>query len=419
MHFIRIIIRLYHRFLIHKKLNKLKKSKLDAIRLKYKLDVTQTCCGRVSDFILSPFISLYRIVIQLFYSLIATLIPIKVKRDSHMRQVNKTGTKENKLMRKVMIFLFGLMLSWIAFLFIYYQLEFSRINTILLSIGVQLVLTLMSPFFASILCVVFLMLPTLFSSKTRFIIIAYIFLEIYTNLMPNISQNLHTMVTSIACGLDIGSEGAQKASKDVMTALEKIKDEMKEPFLKMIQPFIDTKEAMKRTVEEIEERLKNMMRFMSSLHFAISGFASLPNVCGKNWDSISNECQEKLGPEVCCRPLPFFNLPRMDPGIVCDAMVSSMGLMCEKIKNALKRVGKVIQERVERIIDEMNKEFWFHIDLNHNYNYSYTKSKSYKEIINDIINGFAEKHWYFTELEFIFSYNQIFILFFTTWVLIK
>ncbi|CAB3257663.1 unnamed protein product [Arctia plantaginis] len=186
-------------------------------------------------------------------------------------------TFPNFLLKSLMGFVGGIILTYICFMFFVFQLSISLIHSTIMSSIIGVLLTLGLAFSYRIRCLVFLLIPQFFSRVGRYTLTCYALVLILTGPATNTLKNSEVLSESMAC-----------SQEQIKTSVHHLNDLSKKPHNSM-------KESIKLMIDRfkvITTRVQQMVLRLNRLVFSIVGLIQY----SFSWlQAISNICNEKLG----------------------------------------------------------------------------------------------------------------------------
>lgn len=188
----------------------------------------------------------------------------------------KRGPKIDKwLFWTTIWFGLGLLLSYGAFLFIYFQFNFRRQTVIWVSVPLFFIGTLGFTFFTKVRVVILLTIPTLVSNKARYVLLAYVLLLAIESPLDNAAVNLNDAVRSLACSTGLAQEQAQKAKKEAADRLGEMFAWVRnvlaffQEIYREIKRVGDQMKAIMKLLNSFVKKIGNWLRFMNAVKHSL------------------------------------------------------------------------------------------------------------------------------------------------------
>ncbi|XP_075986354.1 DC-STAMP domain-containing protein 2-like [Anticarsia gemmatalis] len=195
-------------------------------------------------------------------------------------------TFPNFLLKSLMGFVGGIVLTYLCFMFFVFQLSISLIHATIMSSIIGVLLTLGLAFSYRIRCLVFLLIPQFFSRVGRYTLTCYALVLILTGPATNTLKNSEVLSESMAC-----------AQEQIKSNVHRLNDLMKKPYNSMKDSIKQMTERLQVVAKQVKLMIIRLNRLVMSLVGVIkSSFSWL--------QSISKDCRAKLGaPYNRCRSL--------------------------------------------------------------------------------------------------------------------
>ena len=388
-----MIKQIYERVQAYRRLNYFEKVKRDAIRRKYRLRPYRTYWDGFWGYVWFPFTLASHLIYDFFESIITSVgrKGPEVRRKGQMRRVLKSNTEENKLFRKVLSFLFGIVFTYSVFSFIYYNSLMNNNPLILWTIALLIALGLIAPFKRALLCLIIVALPSLFSSKVRYVLVAYVFYLLYIQIFTNIWDNGTEGLESFGCSVFEVGRGAKKMSGLLVA---------------------DIKEFIRDTKQKIKDMLEELDKFFDKfkIHLNLPAL-NLKVLCNSPMDEDIYKCEDKL--TLFETPMGRVYLPWL-----CSEMWNVVAETCQEMKELAHKMYVEARDALKKTIEQIKKELYFDVDLNYQIEYHYNTSKDFKKVFETIGEEFMERHPFLGYLVYLKNLQVVFLLIFTFWIAI-
>ncbi|XP_076366520.1 DC-STAMP domain-containing protein 2-like isoform X1 [Tachypleus tridentatus] len=202
------------------------------------------------------------------------------------------------MLKSLLGFIAGLIIVFLLQSFMVFQLGISPLFATAACIIMGLFFSLGLAFHIHMRCVLFLMLPELFSKQGRTALLAYIYLLLLSGPMNNAVQNIEVLSESIACGQErIANEtrsllqditsplsGVVKVLRNVIQALVDFGAQMRKAFIAIKDLFDEILGALRRIVVWIGELVRSCNEKMGKPY----------TKCTKAFDDAISSCKDAL-----------------------------------------------------------------------------------------------------------------------------
>ncbi|XP_014221315.1 DC-STAMP domain-containing protein 2-like [Trichogramma pretiosum] len=312
------------------------------------------------------------------------------------RALKSPGTLENYILTSLLGFLFGVLLTYLFFLFFVFQLRFGVIAATIACSVLGLLLSLGLAFSGRVRCLVFLFLPQFFTKRGRQAMMAYAFILTLTGPAKNTLYNIGVLSESLACG--------QQLLKETVQA---VIDLIKQPFLALRDSLSKTVKSIKAVVRRIKQTLVALKRLVLSILRIIKSvfewLGSIVRICNKKFgtpyercnrifENAEADCRSKLGSvlEHLC------NLTYL-PRTVCVAL-KPLDLVCSLVSYVSDSIVGVVHAKLKTFAREMKLIFYVKIKFSHSFHFETNKSQSIGQIASNISGEIKDKTRHFFSL---------------------
>ncbi|XP_022248360.1 DC-STAMP domain-containing protein 2-like, partial [Limulus polyphemus] len=213
-------------------------------------------------------------------------------------QLFTPDTFANTMIKSLLGFIAGVIIVFLIQDFLVFQLDISPPIATPICIVMGFFLSLGLAFHIHVRCVLFLMLPELFSKQGRNAVIAYIYLLLLSGPMKNAILNIDVLTESIACGQErISNEtrsllqditsplsGVVKVIRSVIQALVDFSSQMRKAFVAIKDLFDEIIGALKRIAVWLNELVNSCNEKMGGPY----------RKCKKAFDDAVTSCQDIL-----------------------------------------------------------------------------------------------------------------------------
>lgn len=235
-------------------------------------------------------------------------------------RLGQSGTLENQLAKAVAGFACGIIVTYVIFGYMIMQLHiraayasaFASIVGILLSLGLA--------FHGPTRCVVILMLPCLFTSRGRSVLISITLVLVISGPLKNATRNALKLGEVVMCGQQKLREQTKRAIQDALSPLQSILGAFKK-VLKALKDFAaqvrQSLSKLAKLFKSIADSVKHFFAFLASMVGKCKVKMSQPyEDCKANFDASYDQCMVKL------RKYPVRKHAIFKRGFRCDAALN-------------------------------------------------------------------------------------------------
>ncbi|KAG7297299.1 hypothetical protein JYU34_019258 [Plutella xylostella] len=293
-------------------------------------------------------------------------------------------TFPNFVLKSVLGFVGGIVLTYLCFMFFVFQLAISLMHATIMSSIIGVLLTLGLAFSYRVRCLVFLLIPQLFSRVGRYTLTCYALVLILTGPATNTLKNSEVLSESMAC-----------TQEQLKTSVNQISESMKKPF-----------NSMKDTIKVIIERVKhvtfNMKETLLKVHrLAMCTVRSLQS--SFFWlDTVVQECNKKLGTpyDRCMNALEMGVLNcKKKFGSSADAHLCSITYVVKPVCGTFKPLKAIcvfvdffkgtivatVQKKLQSFANHVKTMLFVSVSMHHSYSYSCNFSRSASQVAAGIV----------------------------------
>lgn len=382
------------RVITYRKLVHLEKIKYNSVREKLRLTSHRTYWDRFRAITCYPIAIFTHYVCHFSQLMVSSLFSGRrvTRREGQMRKVFKNMTHENQLLRKLLYFSLGLSLTYLSFLFLYYNNMLTNYLLIFWTTVLAIFFLLIAPFKESILCLILIALPSLFSSKIRYVLVAYIMFILHFQVLPNIFSNGVIAMRSVGCSFTASREATKRVSTVLVQDIE--------DFIKSVQ-------------QKITEIKDNLHDFLDNFKLAMKlPSLNLKAICNEPTEEEMIACEDKL-------KLFSVNSHRVYIPLVCPILWRGFAGLCDQTQRSLEMLYNKSKEKVMEEIDKMLCQITFNASVDHQFDYHYVPSKDIKNALKNVGSDWIDRNWWLTYLEYIFDTRVVFLVVISLWVFIK
>ncbi|CAH1404522.1 unnamed protein product [Nezara viridula] len=323
------------------------------------------------------------------------------------------GTYENYILKSIIGFLSGVLLTYLFFIFFILQLNFPLGSATTMCSIFGLILSLGLAYSYKIRCIVFLLLPQFFSKRGRQALVAYAFILALTGPAKNTLHNMRVLSETMACG-----QGKLKA------AVKSLIDLIKKPFYAIKDSMKQIMEKIKVVVEKVKEIITTLKRIVKSvigvIKSAYEWLNSVVSMCGKKLGTPFERCEKAFGQayDSCIETVPvFFDVLCKVTDFVQGVcyIVKPVDYICELFDFVSDEIVNFVKKKLTEFSSQVKNIFYVSVKFSHNFEFHTEQSKSVKEIAANImmeVKQRSEKIVYFFDwMSFVFSFFFLYMLF--------
>ncbi|CAH2241147.1 jg11597 [Pararge aegeria aegeria] len=296
----------------------------------------------------------------------------------------------NFVLKSVGGFLGGIVLTYLCFMFFVFQLSISLIHATIMSSVIGVLLTLGLAFSYRIRCLVFLLIPQLFSRVGRYTITCYALVLILTGPATNTFKNLEVLSESMAC-----------SQEQIKTNVIQINESMKKPFDAMkdsIKLMVETINRLTSTVNEIIFKISVLTTSISDvIQSSISWLNSVGDICNQKFGTPYDYCMKAVNRGVMnCRKT-FSE----DLSWLCTASSASAKSACLTVKpyNSICFIADysttsfaaTMKRKLKVFTDRINKMFFIKVEIQHTYTFTSNVSDSASQVAAGIVTEIRKR----------------------------
>nr|XP_022915645.1 DC-STAMP domain-containing protein 2-like [Onthophagus taurus] len=304
-------------------------------------------------------------------------------------KLRHNGSFENYILKSIVGFIGGFILTYIFFMFFVFQLNFTFSTATIMCSIFGSILTIGLAFSYNVRCIVFLTLPQLFSKRGRQALLAYAFILAITGPAKNTLNNMGILSESLACG----QEQLKQAVKQILEAVKK-------PFYAIKDAIKTVVKVVKDVVKKIKEILLSIKRVIVSILKVIKSIfqflARIINVCNKElgtpfqrctrvFEDAIIDCHAKLGPKFS-----WLCSIAYVAQVVCYS-VKMFDFICEIVDFIGNSIVGVVVKKVKQFIRHIKTMFYVRIRFSHSYGYQLNASKTMEDVAAGIVTEVKER----------------------------
>ncbi|CAH2097131.1 unnamed protein product [Euphydryas editha] len=292
------------------------------------------------------------------------------------------------VLKSLIGFIGGIVLTYLCFIFFVYQLSISLFHATIMSCIIGVLLTLGLAFSCRMRCLVFLLIPQLFSRVGRYTLTCYALVLILTGPATNTLRNSEVLTESMAC-----------SQEQIKTNVKHITQTVKKPFNAMKESIKLMVDGMKRVTSKINRIISKISTLVISIGDVIQSSYSWLN-------SIGDICTRKIGTpyDHCLRAINrgMLNCRKTlgkDLAWLCNnAAAKSACLTLQTNKSicivpdyATTSFAATLKRRVRNYITRINRTFFIDAQFHHIYTYSSNDKSTPSQIAAGIVTEIRKR----------------------------
>ncbi|XP_006814964.1 DC-STAMP domain-containing protein 2-like [Saccoglossus kowalevskii] len=290
------------------------------------------------------------------------------------------GTYQHDILINVFGFISGLFMTTFFFCLFILKLDYDVYYACGLAVLLGAFLSFGLAFSSPVRCMVLLMIPQLFSSTGRIVLLAYAMLLVMSGPMANINNNLNIASKSQACGSALAYNQSQEIFNMATAPLSVVIDSVEEVV-----------ESMKEIVREVKTSFEGIADALDavgdSIQTSIDWLNGIVDKCNEKMGAPETLCREKFqDAEKKCKRIPVINIACGVISLVENVCaVAGIGKLFCLIPGAI--VGLIVSTITTgctMVLDELEKEFYVNVDISHNFSYDANTSKTVSQITEGI-----------------------------------
>ncbi|XP_063896030.1 DC-STAMP domain-containing protein 2-like [Helicoverpa armigera] len=293
-------------------------------------------------------------------------------------------TFPNFLLKSVLGFLGGIILTYLCFMFFVFQLSISLIHATIMSSIIGVLLTLGLAFSYRIRCLVFLLIPQFFSRVGRYTLTCYALVLILTGPATNTLKNSEVLSESMAC-----------SQEQIKNSVHQINDFMKRPFNALkdsLKLMVDRLKMITARVKETIIRIDRLvLSVVSVIHSSFAWLQSVTDICNENlgtpYERCHNamaegiaDCEKTLGPDIS---------QMCHVAYVAQAAcysVKPFAAFCYATDFVLDEAVLVgVRKKLKNFSEHMRAMFHVEVHMSHAYSFSSNTSRSASQVAAGIV----------------------------------
>ncbi|XP_050357361.1 DC-STAMP domain-containing protein 2-like [Nymphalis io] len=285
-------------------------------------------------------------------------------------------------------FVCGIVLTYLCFIFFVFQLSISLIHATIMSSIIGVLLTLGLAFSCRIRCLIFLLIPQLFSRVGRYTLTCYALVLILTGPATNTLKNSEVLTESMAC-----------SQEQIKTDVRHISETVKKPFNAM-------KESIKLMVDEMKRVASKMNKIISKISIMVTSIADLIQSSYSWLNSVANICHQTFGTpyDHCLKSIErgernYMKTAGKDFIWRCNdsaansacLAVKSYKTVCVVSDYATTSYAATLKRRLRNYITRINTTFFLNVRIHHTYSYSSNESSTPNQMAAGIVTEIRKR----------------------------
>ncbi|XP_078578063.1 DC-STAMP domain-containing protein 2-like isoform X3 [Branchiostoma floridae x Branchiostoma japonicum] len=286
-----------------------------------------------------------------------------------------TGTRENSIAKTFLGFISGLMLTVLLYYLMIHHMNYSKGSADTAGCILGVILTVGMAVSAKFRCTILLMLPNFFSSRGRSVAMAYAMVLVMSGPYVNLQHNIEVGSRSMSCGSALAANQSEALADLIMSPVSHIIDAVED----VIQQLQEAAEKAKRGFIAVRDTIYSVG---NTIKKAAEWLDSLAEGCGDKMDALE-VCLDQMLYKNCffCGIIPWSI--RQD---MCKTVNKVVGkALCKATKKIKDMAHKLIVAPAANAMKNLEREFYFDVDIYHNYTLMKDVSKSGKEIREEIL----------------------------------
>ncbi|KAL0811276.1 hypothetical protein ABMA28_009692 [Loxostege sticticalis] len=295
-------------------------------------------------------------------------------------------TFPNFVLKSVLGFFGGIILTYLCFMFFVFQLSISLMHATIMSSIIGVLLTLGLAFSYRIRCLVFLLIPQFFSRVGRYTLTCYALVLILTGPATNTLKNSEVLSESLACGQEQIKTSVNQINSLTAKPLNSLKDSIK----LMVDRLREVAVKMKQLTLKIKRLVLNIAQVIQSGFLWLN---SLPSICNEKLgapykkgsrsveETVLLDLEEMFGPNSSENEEKKAAMcSRLKPGFVCVLMEHLNG-----------DIVPIIKKRLRNYSDRISNMFSMRVHVHHSYSFSSNDSRSASQVAAGIVTEIRKR----------------------------
>lgn len=305
--------------------------------------------------------------------------------------------------KQYMTYYGGLILGFLLYLFVYYVLIKHHSY---ITIGIALILLIIYMVILenshNVRSIIMLSLPIMFTNRGRALIYCFMISLTLIGPIQNTHMNVDVLHSSMLCCRQYSTIKVDKSIEQNVMGNVMDMENVINKIVALIKDFAESlREEFKYLIElamTVDRYIRESIEHLKDILAVCNGNSSLIRNCLSDFDSKYKEClrkESKSGSTAFCEQI-------KSAQEFCQKHISQP-LLCQIPRSIMKFLDETIGSRLEKLMERLEHEFYFDIDIKHNYTYKNVKSKQFKQIAREIKLDIRTKFWYLIYLNRFFN----------------
>ncbi|XP_055341806.1 DC-STAMP domain-containing protein 2-like [Paramacrobiotus metropolitanus] len=299
------------------------------------------------------------------------------------------GTYENQVLKSVLGFLIGILINYLIYLYMIYQLRFQLLTATVWALIAGNVLTLGLAFSDPVRCIALLIVPSVCTGKGRTALLATAMVMTFNGPAMNAGENAMRLAGTIQCGQELLRNTTIEVIKEALTpirtiyaVLKKVVKELAELAKKIKAAFL----AVVKVFRDIVDSIKQAFAWLASVVEECNERVGTPaKKCYKSIDEAVEKCEVALG-----KTFSWLCYVAHVAYIACAAM-SLVVALCNLPKAVSENILEPIKKLVKTLVAKIKYQLYVKIAFSHHMNYTLEQSKSVTDIRKDIMDEIRQR----------------------------
>ncbi|XP_019644806.1 PREDICTED: DC-STAMP domain-containing protein 2-like [Branchiostoma belcheri] len=267
------------------------------------------------------------------------------------------GTRENSIAKIFLGFLSGLLLTVILYYLMIHHMNYAKRSADVAGCVLGVILTVGMAGSAKFRCTILLMLPNFFSSRGRSVAMAYAMVLVMSGPYVNLQHNIEVGSRSMSCGAALAANQSEALADLIMSPVSHIID------------------AVEAVIQQLKEAAEKAKKGFIAVRDAMVAVGKAIKKAAEWLGNLGKVCNKKLGKprDICINELKKAYKDCRSRGLTFLCEVVNVGELCN------------IADAAVKVMENLEHQFYFDVDIFHNYTLIKDVSKSGKEIREEIM----------------------------------
>ncbi|XP_053619404.1 uncharacterized protein LOC128680350 isoform X2 [Plodia interpunctella] len=293
----------------------------------------------------------------------------------------------NFVFKSLLGFLTGLVLTYLCFLFLVYQLSISLFHATVISSVIGVLLTMGLAFSYRIRCLIFLLLPQFFSRAGRYTLTCYALVLILTGPATNTLKNSEVLTESMAC-----------RQEQIKTLVSEVKYTARKPLNSMRDSIKIMVQKIRFFTRQLKENLLKVNRLtlsvLETIHSTFLWLRWLSEACNKTMGTPYERCLKVLNEGVYKQKYKL-SVTQMKslvdkPEEICSN-VKKYKAMCIFTDFVNGSFVATIKRRLKEFTQRIRDMLYLQIHVQHSYTFSSNISDSASQVAAGIVTEIRKR----------------------------